>query len=128
MIMSFKPQKLLFPGLRSGLRYRQAGHFIADPSQIAALTLGLLRDLVKPLGVPMTIDVFGLTTTDTTDMGIGQRWEMFVDQADVVLAPSQAMRAGLTTPHVLRSRDPVPAACERAAPRCGHAPLLGQLQ
>jgi len=33
----------------------------------------------------MTIDVFGLTATDTTDMGIGQRWEMFVDRADVVL-------------------------------------------
>ena len=33
----------------------------------------------------MTIDVFGLTATDTTDMGIGQQWEQFVDQADVVL-------------------------------------------
>ena len=33
----------------------------------------------------MTIDVFGLTATDTTDMGIGQQWEKFVDQADVVL-------------------------------------------
>lgn len=33
----------------------------------------------------MTIDVFGLTATDTTDMGIGQRWEMFIDRADEVL-------------------------------------------
>jgi len=33
----------------------------------------------------MTIDVFGLTATDTTDMGIGQQWELFIDQADVVL-------------------------------------------
>jgi hypothetical protein len=33
----------------------------------------------------MAIDVFGLTTSDSTDMGIGQRWEQFVDQADVVL-------------------------------------------
>jgi hypothetical protein len=47
--------------------------------------LGLLRARVKPLGVPMGIDVFGLTATDTTDMGIGQRWEMFIDRADVVL-------------------------------------------
>lgn len=47
--------------------------------------LGYLRTLVKPLGVPMTIDVFGLTATDSTDMGIGQRWEMFIDRADVVL-------------------------------------------
>jgi hypothetical protein len=35
--------------------------------------------------MPVTIDVFGLTATDTTDMGIGQRWEMFIDRADVVL-------------------------------------------
>jgi hypothetical protein len=47
--------------------------------------LAYLRGQVKPLHVPMTIDVFGLTSTDTTDMGIGQRWEMFVGQADVVL-------------------------------------------
>jgi hypothetical protein len=47
--------------------------------------LAYLRMLVKPLRVPMTIDVFGLTATDTTDMGIGQRWEMFIDRADVVL-------------------------------------------
>ena len=33
----------------------------------------------------VTADVFGLTATDTTDMGIGQRWEMFIDQVDVVL-------------------------------------------
>ena len=54
-------------------------------AQVIRDQLGLLRAAVKPLGVPMTIDVFGLTATDTTDMGIGQRWEMFVDQADVVL-------------------------------------------
>jgi hypothetical protein len=47
--------------------------------------LGYLRSLLKPLGVPMTIDVFGLSATDTTDMGIGQKWEMFASQADVVL-------------------------------------------
>lgn len=47
--------------------------------------LTYLRKLVKPLGVRMTIDVFGLTATDSTDMGIGQRWEMFIDRADAVL-------------------------------------------
>jgi hypothetical protein len=47
--------------------------------------LGYLRSRLAPLEVPMAIDVFGLTTSDTTDMGIGQRWEQFVDQADVVL-------------------------------------------
>lgn len=54
-------------------------------AQVIRDQLAYLRTLVKPLGVPMTIDVFGLTATDTTDMGIGQRWEMFIDRADVVL-------------------------------------------
>jgi hypothetical protein len=47
--------------------------------------LGIVRDSLKRSNIPMTIDVFGLTATDTTDMGIGQRWEMFIDRADVVL-------------------------------------------
>jgi hypothetical protein len=54
-------------------------------AQVIRDQLGYLRALVKPLGVRMTIDVFGLTSTDSTDMGIGQRWEMFIDRADVVL-------------------------------------------
>jgi len=33
----------------------------------------------------MAIDVFGFTTSKTTDMGIGQRWESFADQADILL-------------------------------------------
>ncbi|HEU5169202.1 MAG TPA: putative glycoside hydrolase [Gemmatimonadales bacterium] len=47
--------------------------------------LALLRERTKPLGVPFTIDVFGLTTTATGDMGIGQLWEDLVTAADVVL-------------------------------------------
>jgi hypothetical protein len=54
-------------------------------AQVIRDQLAYLRGLVAPAGVPMTIDVFGLTTSDTTDMGIGQKWEMFVDQVDVVL-------------------------------------------
>ena len=54
-------------------------------AQVIHDQLGYLRTLVRPLQVPMTIDVFGLSATDTTDMGIGQKWEMFVDQVDVVL-------------------------------------------
>lgn len=54
-------------------------------AQVIRDQLGYLRTLVRPLKVPMTIDVFGLSATDTTDMGIGQKWEMFVDQVDVVL-------------------------------------------
>lgn len=54
-------------------------------AQVIRDQLGALRKRVSAAGVPMTIDVFGLTTSDTTDMGIGQRWEMFIDQADAVL-------------------------------------------
>jgi hypothetical protein len=54
-------------------------------AQVIRDQLGALRRRVAAAGVPMTIDVFGLTMSDTTDMGIGQRWEMFIDQADVVL-------------------------------------------
>jgi len=54
-------------------------------AQVIREQLAFVRSYLKPVNMPMTIDVFGLTATDTTDMGIGQRWEMFVDQADVVL-------------------------------------------
>ena len=47
--------------------------------------LGYLRARLAPLGAPMAIDVFGATTTIDNDMGIGQTWERFADQADVVL-------------------------------------------
>jgi hypothetical protein len=54
-------------------------------AQVIREQLGFLRKALKPRGIPVTADVFGLTATDTTDMGIGQKWEMFVDQVDVVL-------------------------------------------
>jgi hypothetical protein len=54
-------------------------------AQVIREQLGFVRQYLKSVKMPMTIDVFGLTATDTTDMGIGQRWEMFIDQADVVL-------------------------------------------
>ena len=54
-------------------------------AQVIRDQLGRVRKRLAGTGVPMTIDVFGLTTSDSTDMGIGQRWEMFVDQADAVL-------------------------------------------
>jgi hypothetical protein len=54
-------------------------------AQVIREQLGFLRSALKSLPMRVTADVFGLTATDTTDMGIGQRWEMFVDQVDVVL-------------------------------------------
>jgi len=54
-------------------------------AQVIRDQLAFSRAALESTKVPLTIDVFGLTATDTTDMGIGQRWEMFVDQADAVL-------------------------------------------
>jgi hypothetical protein len=54
-------------------------------AQVIREQLGFARNELRPTSVPLTIDVFGLTATDTTDMGIGQQWEKFIDQADVVL-------------------------------------------
>src|SRR5688572_621697 len=54
-------------------------------AQVIREQLGFARSALKSIPMPVTIDVFGLTATDTTDMGIGQRWEMFVDQADYIL-------------------------------------------
>lgn len=54
-------------------------------AQVIREQLGYVRSILKPTGIPVTADVFGLTATDTTDMGIGQKWEMFADQVDVVL-------------------------------------------
>lgn len=45
----------------------------------------LLRDRVKPLGVPLTLDVFGLTASTDGDLGIGQSWDDLVRLADVLL-------------------------------------------
>lgn len=75
----------LFPGRRQGETKRQG----------IARNLRLLRERTKPLGVPFTIDVFGLTTSARSDMGIGQYWEDLVTAADVVLPmvyPSHYMR------------------------------------
>lgn len=66
--------------------------------------LAKLRDRVKAMGVPFTVDVFGLTTTATTDMGIGQYWDDVSSLADVVLPmvyPSHYYRGayGLSFPN-----------------------------
>lgn len=47
--------------------------------------LRFLRDRVHPLGVPFTIDVFGMTASADQDLGIGQVWEDLASTADVVL-------------------------------------------
>lgn len=43
------------------------------------------RDALGELGVAVTADVFGVTTTFDHDVGIGQLWERFIDVVDVAL-------------------------------------------
>lgn len=59
----------------------------AGESQREAVTrnLRLLAARTRALGVPFTIDIFGLTTSARDDLGIGQAWEDLVTVADVVL-------------------------------------------
>ena len=87
--------------IREGRYAKLAGRARAE---VIRDQLTYLDSLIEPLGVRNTIDVFGLTATDTTDMGIGQKWEMFVDRADVVLPmvyPSHYARGtyGLANPN-----------------------------
>ena len=65
----------IFPAHRGGETQREA----------VRRHIGLLRDRLKPLAVPITFDIFGLTASATGDLGIGQVWEDFVSVADVVL-------------------------------------------
>jgi hypothetical protein len=68
--------------IREGRYAQMAGR---SRAQVIRDQLTLVREATSDLGVPMAIDVFGLTATDSTDMGIGQQWETFIDRADVVL-------------------------------------------
>ncbi|HUF35358.1 MAG TPA: putative glycoside hydrolase [Gemmatimonadales bacterium] len=82
----------LFPGRREGETKRQG----------VSRNLKLLGERTRPLGVPFTIDVFGLTTSAPNDMGIGQLWEDLVTSADVVLPmvyPSHYMRGVYNLKH-----------------------------
>ena len=47
--------------------------------------LAYSREELSELGVHVTADVFGVTTTATGDVGIGQVWESFIDVVDVAL-------------------------------------------
>src|SRR6266545_8094456 len=58
----------IFPARRAGETQREA----------VRAHIELLRDRLKPLGVPVTFDIFGLTASATGDLGIGQVWEDFV--------------------------------------------------
>lgn len=84
----------IFPSAEQGVTRREA----------IRRQLAYLRERVHTMGAPFTIDVFGMTTSATSGMGIGQYWEDFIVLADAVLPmvyPSHYSRGdyGLTFPN-----------------------------
>lgn len=67
--------RAVFPGKRPGESQRAA----------VRRNVALMRDRTAELGVPFTLDLFGLTTSADGDLGIGQAWEDLAPLADVVL-------------------------------------------
>ncbi|MBI4421036.1 MAG: GTP-binding protein [Gemmatimonadetes bacterium] len=67
--------RALFPGRRPGESQRGA----------VRRNVALMRERIGGLGVPFTLDLFGLTTGADGDLGIGQVWEDLAPLADVVL-------------------------------------------
>jgi hypothetical protein len=116
----------IFPAHRAGQTQREA----------VREHVALLSDRLRPLGVPVTFDIFGLTASATGDLGIGQVWEDFVRVADVVLPmvyPSHYYRGafGYAWPNgqpyrVVRSA--LVDALERSRPLPGSAEIRPFLQ
>ena len=117
----------IFPAHRPGQTQREA----------VRAHVALLKDRLRPLGVPVTFDIFGLTASVTTgDLGIGQVWEDFVRVADVVLPmvyPSHYYRGafGYAWPngqpyHIVRSA--LTDALHRSRPLPGSAEIRPFLQ
>src|SRR6266581_3912426 len=117
----------IFPAHRAGQTQREA----------VREHVALLKDRLKPYGVPVTFDIFGLTASVTIgDLGIGQVWEDFVSVADVVLPmvyPSHYYRGafGYAWPngqpyHVVRSS--LIDALKRSEPLPGSAEIRPFLQ
>ncbi len=117
----------IFPAHRAGQSQREA---VRDH-------VALLKDRLRPFGVPVTFDIFGLTASVTSgDLGIGQVWEDFVSVADVVLPmvyPSHYYRGafGYAWPngqpyHIVRSA--LTDALKRSEPLPGSAEIRPFLQ
>jgi len=117
----------IFPAHRAGQTQREA----------VREHVALLKDRLRPFGVPVTFDIFGLTASVTSgDLGIGQVWEDFVSVADVVLPmvyPSHYYRGafGYAWPngqpyHIVRSA--LTDALKRSEPLPGSAEIRPFLQ
>ena len=98
--------------------------------------IAILTNRLQPLGIPVTFDIFGLTSSATGDLGIGQVWEDFVTVADVVLPmvyPSHYYRGsyGLAWPNGEPYRvvhDALNEAIERSKPLAKAAMIRPYLQ
>ena len=92
----------------------------------------LLRDRVAALGVPFTLDIFGLTTGATGDLGIGQVWEDLAGTADVVLPmvyPSHYRRGSYNIDHPnARPYETVRAALKEAIARSAAMPRSAKIR
>ena len=107
-------------------------------SQRAGVQAGIaiLVNRIQPLGVPITFDIFGLTSSATGDLGIGQVWEDFITVADVVLPmvyPSHYYRGsyGLAWPNAEPYRvvrNALSEAIERSRPYANAAMIRPFLQ
>src|SRR5438067_3308252 len=110
----------IFPAHRSGQTQREA----------VREHVALLKDRLKASGVPVTVDIFGLTASATSDLGSGRAWEDCVSRADVVLPmvypshyyrgpcgyawsngqPYRVVRSALT--EALKRSEPLPGSAE----------------
>jgi hypothetical protein len=68
-------ERAVFPAERPGESLRTA----------VRRNVALMRQRTADLGVPFTLDLFGLTTSTEGDLGIGQSWDDLAPLADVVL-------------------------------------------
>src|SRR6266568_23207 len=116
----------VFPARRPGQSQRDA----------VRAHITLLRDRLRPLGAPVTFDIFGLTASATGDLGIGQVWEDFIAVADVVLPmvyPSHYYRGayGFARPNAEPYRvvrNALREALDRSRPRGSSAEIRPYLQ
>ncbi len=91
--------------------------------------LAYSRDGLADMGVRVTADVFGVTTSATGDVGIGQVWESFIDVVDVALPmvyPSHYWKGsfGIDTPNAY-PYEIVRSALEEALKRSAEMPGAG---
>jgi len=66
--------RLVYPGSGDTPQHQAIADFLA-----------YARAELRDLGVVVTADVFGVTTSARRDVGIGQIWESFIDEVDVAL-------------------------------------------